>query len=59
MNIFAPFVATIKVKSFWEDHKIWKKKSYLFECYWLMSKQMGDFVAFLEDLNFMYLHSFE
>ena len=38
---------TIKVKSFWVDHKIWKKKSYLFECYWVNVKTSGRFCDLL------------
>ena len=47
MITFALLVATIKVKTFWEDHEIWKKNSYLFECYWVNVKTIGRFCGLL------------
>ena len=39
----------LKVQLFWEGHKIWKKISHLFWCYWVktavLSKQVGDFFS--------------
>ena len=42
----------IKVKTFWEGHKFWKKSPTCFDIYSVKWETFSNFVAFLENLNF-------
>ena len=53
----------LKVKTFWEGYKIWKKSPTCFDIYTVTSKQVGDFfsnfVAFSECLDFKSMQCFD